>query len=202
MLELISPVLSIIDTIYFYEGEDPSRMSGFQKRASNNPAGMKLPLGNKLSIIYPDIKSAILDLRSRFFDGYLQVENYITGEEGKVLFIDGRVIGAVVVNDNEVTSGEGALKRLLNFERYDIEVFEFDSLDVQIALELNRSKLEDLDSVFEDILTELNRTEQKFVNFRDIEEDEEINRDEILRKYRIRVPSDEDIERLLEENGF
>lgn len=185
----------IVDTIYIGENNIPGLMSRKSGR-------LKLPRGERLSLFYSEVDDALIDLKNKFFSGYLDIENYIKGEKGKILIIDGKILGAHLTRPNGELAGAEALKELLNFRNPDIYVYEFDPLDVQLALELNRSKLEYLDEEFEKILSQPKKIEPKFIPISEIEKEEDISREELLKKYRIRVPDDDEIEKLLRENGF
>ena len=128
----------IVDTIYIRENNIPGLMS----RKSGK---LKLPRGERLSLFYSEVDAAVIDLKNKFFSGYLSIENYMMGEKGKILIIDGKILGAHLTKPNGELAGAEALRELLNSRNPDIDIYEFDPLDVQLALELNRSKLEDLD---------------------------------------------------------
>ncbi len=134
----------------------------------------RLPVG-KTYKEFLSFRAAISALFGTHFSGVIECP------EGGVLLSDGSVVAAW---HERGFQGKEALQVLASL-KVPVKAKRYDEIDMKLAFDLLLSKLEILDDVVHDILQE--------------ETENNLSREELLRKYRIREPSEEEIERILKQ---
>ncbi len=134
----------------------------------------RLPVGKPFKE-FLSFRGALLALPGTPFSGVIECS------QGGVLLSDGSVIAAW---HESGFYGKEALQRLSTV-RSPVSVKKYDEIDMKLAFDLMMSRLEILDDAVQEVL--LN------------EEDKPLNREEVLRRYRIREPTEDEINRILQQ---
>ncbi|WP_290597807.1 MULTISPECIES: DUF2226 domain-containing protein [unclassified Archaeoglobus] len=150
------------------------------------PKGDAIELGKRGSF-----RDVIRELSDSRFSGYVEVSYKITElSKGKVLFNNGKVVAAGiqrVISKKEVV-GSDALRELLTLESCVVDVYALTEENVAKAMEWNKK------AVVEELPEEESRVSGGLTEEVITTPDE---REAILKKYGIRVPTQEEIDQLI-----
>ncbi len=171
--------MGVIEELELRDGE----ITGIRLRAKRRRK-LRLPRGKEVEPPSLELISLLKLLLGSGFSGAIRGENY------EILLINGRLAGA---SFNEL-SGEEALELILRERPPGLKLFEFDELDVMLLEQLNLHRLREQGS--------LEEVFQRFIQQRDKEERSSLSREELLQKYKIREPDEEEIDSYLREMGF
>ena len=168
---------------------------------------IRLPVGKLLKKVHnaeiSDILFNVHRAREVEFSGYFKLFVRDTGAIVKILILEGAPVACSMVSGSSVSNSPEKIFNSLKDVLFDVEVYEFDDIDTMLARDLNRSVIQDgsggkLRTLFKSMLQrEAPPPEQQARQTKKPAS----SRDELMKKYRLRDPSDEEIERLI-RNAF
>ncbi len=148
------------------------------------PKGKTVELGKRGAF-----REFVKELSENGFSGYVEVSYKLSElSRGKVLFSRGKIIAAEIrriISKEEIT-GNDALEELMELDNCVVDIYSLSEEEVAKAVEWNRGSL-----------VEVSLEEEKTVELGTDSVATPKDREEILKKYGIRMPSEEEIDQLI-----